>query len=190
MDGVREEAVTRYLAWAKLKSVARFNLAVSGIVDYPLAELPVRIEDIEIGGTGPYGYTPLMERLSAKAGVPEECVVYTLGTSMANYVAMTALVHRGDEVLVERPTYDPILTILDHVEAKVTRFERRPKRIPPWAGRTGTQDHPPNPAGCSLQSAQSKQHLNRRRHFAASRRDGGEGGSAGSGGRSLPRDTV
>ena len=128
MDGVREEAVTRYLAWAKLKSVARFNLAVSGIVDYPLAELPVRIEDIEIGGTGPYGCTPLMERLSAKAGVPEECVVYTLGTSMANYVAMTALVHRGDEVLVERPTYDPILTILDHVEAKVTRFERRPEK--------------------------------------------------------------
>jgi aspartate/methionine/tyrosine aminotransferase len=128
MDGVREEAVTRYLAWAKLKSVARFNLAVSGIVDYPLAELPVRIEDIEIGGTGPYGYTPLMERVAAKAGVPEECVVYTLGTSMANYVAMTALVHRGEEVLVERPTYEPILTVLDHLEAKIIRFERRPEK--------------------------------------------------------------
>lgn len=128
MDGVRDEAVTRYLAWAKLKSVAPFNLAVSGIVDYPLAELPVRIEDIEIGGTGPYGYTPLMQRLAAKAGVPEECVVYTLGTSMANYVAMTALVHRGDEVLVERPTYDPILTVLDHLDAKIARFERRPEK--------------------------------------------------------------
>ena len=54
-------------------------------LDYPLAELPVHIEDLEIGGTGPYGYKPLMERLAAKAGVPEECVVYTLGTSMANY---------------------------------------------------------------------------------------------------------
>ena len=128
MGRVREEAVTRYLAWAKLKSVARFNLAVSGVADYPMAELPLRIEDIEISGTGPYGYTPLMQRLAGKAGVPEECVVYTLGTSMANYVAMTALVHRGDEVLVERPTYDPILTILDHLEAKVTRFERRPEK--------------------------------------------------------------
>ena len=95
-----------------------------GSLDYPLAELPVHIEDLEIGGTGPYGYPPLMERLAAKAGVPQECVVYTLGTSMANFVALTALVHRGDEVLIERPTYDPLLTILDHIGAKVCRFER------------------------------------------------------------------
>src|SRR5215469_9212384 len=113
------------MAWAKLSSSARFNLAVSGVLDYPISELPVRIEDLEIGGTGPYGYKPLMERLAAKAGVPEECVVYTLGASMANFLALSALVHPGDEVLVERPTYDPLLAILDHLGASVTRFERR-----------------------------------------------------------------
>ena len=126
MSGSRADAVTRYLAWAKLHSQARFNLAVSGVLDCPLGELPVRIEDFEIGGSGPYGHKPLMERLAAKSGVPEECVVYTLGASMANYIALTALVHQGDEVLVERPTYDPLLTILDHVGAKITRFERHP----------------------------------------------------------------
>ncbi len=89
MTGSREEAASRYLAWAKLHSNARFNLAISGVLDYPLSELPVQIEDLEIGGTGPYGYKPLMERLAAKAGVPEDCVVYTLGTSMANYIALT-----------------------------------------------------------------------------------------------------
>ena len=120
-------AVSRYMEWAKLQSVARFNLAVSGVLDYPLAELPMRIEDLEIGGTGPYGYKPLMERLAAKAGVAEECVVYTLGTSMANYIAITALVQPGDEVLIEKPTYDPLLTILEHVGARVNRFERRPE---------------------------------------------------------------
>ena len=124
MNGLRSDAISHYLAWAKLHSNARFNLAASGVLDYPLAELPVHIEDLEIGGTGPYGYQPLMERLAAKAGVPKECVVYTLGTSMANFVALTALVHRGDEVLIERPTYDPLLTILDHIGAKVRRFER------------------------------------------------------------------
>ncbi len=124
MNGMRSGAVSRYLAWAKLHSNARFNLAASGVLDYPLAELPVQIENFEIGGTGPYGYQPLMERLAAKAGVPEECVVYTLGASMANFVALTALVHRGDEVLIERPTYDPLLTVLDHIGAKVHRFER------------------------------------------------------------------
>jgi aspartate/methionine/tyrosine aminotransferase len=127
-DSSRVDAVSRYMAWSKLCSTARFNLAVSGVQDYPLAELPVRIEDLEIGGTGPYGYAPLMERLAAKAGVAEECVVYTLGTSMANFLALSALVHHGDEVLVERPTYDPLLTILDHLGANVTRFERRADR--------------------------------------------------------------
>lgn len=124
MNDLRSDVVSRYLAWAKLHSNARFNLAASGVLDYPLAELPVHIEDLEIGGTGPYGYEPLMDRLATKASVSKECVVYTLGTSMANFVALTSLVHRGDEVLIERPTYDPLLTILEHIGAKVTRFER------------------------------------------------------------------
>ena len=128
MSDLQSDAVSHYLAWAKLHSNARFNLASSGVLDYPLAELPVHIEDLEIGGTAPYGYKPLMERLAAKADVPGECVVYTLGTSMANYIALTALVHRGDEVLVERPTYDPLLTILHHLGAKVSRFERRAEK--------------------------------------------------------------
>ena len=125
MNAARAEAVSQYLAWAKLHSNARFNLSSSGVLDYPMAELPVKLDDLDIGGTGPYGYEPLMERLAAKSGVPRECVVYTLGTSMANFVALTALVHPGDEVLVERPTYDPLLTILEHIGARVCRFERR-----------------------------------------------------------------
>jgi hypothetical protein len=126
MHDSRPEAVSRYLEWAKLHSSARFNLASSGVADYPLAKLPVTIEDLEIGGTGPYGYPPLMERLAKKAGVPGECVVYTFGASMANFVALTALVRPGDEVLVERPAYDPLLAILDHIGARVSRFERLP----------------------------------------------------------------
>ena len=128
MSAARSEAFSRYLEWAKLRSVARFNLATSGMADYPLADLPVRIEDLEIGGTGPYGYEPLMERLAAKTGAAAECIVYTLGTSMANYIALTALVRPGDEVLVEKPTYDVLLTVLEHLGAKVSRFERRPER--------------------------------------------------------------
>ncbi len=128
MNGSRAEAVSHYQAWAKLRSGARFNLAVSGVPDHPLADLPVRLEDIEIGGTSPYGFQPLMNRLAVKAGVPQECIVSTLGTSMANFLALTVLVQPGDEVLVERPTYDPLLAILHHLGAKVSRFERRPDR--------------------------------------------------------------
>ncbi len=124
MNDLRQNAASQYLAWAKLHSSARFNLASSGIMDYPVSELPVEIKDLEFGGTGPYGYPPLMARLAEKAGVKDDCLVYTLGTSMANFVALTALTKLGDEVLVERPTYDPLLTILDHIGARVTRFER------------------------------------------------------------------
>ncbi len=128
MNSLPADAVSRYMAWAKLHSNARFNLAISGVMDYPLAELPVQIEDLEIGGTGPYGYEPLMERLAAKAGVPQNCVVYTLGASMANYIALSAVVRPGDEVLIERPTYDPLLAILNQLGAKIRRFERRADR--------------------------------------------------------------
>ena len=127
MNGLQADVASRYMEWAKLHSDARFNLAISGVIDYPLAELPVKIENLEIGGTGPYGYEPLMERLAAKARVPLKCVVYTLGTSMANYIALTAVVRPGDEVLIEQPTYDPLLAILRHLRAKIRRFERRAK---------------------------------------------------------------
>ncbi|MFY9940170.1 MAG: aminotransferase class I/II-fold pyridoxal phosphate-dependent enzyme [Silvibacterium sp.] len=88
----------------------------------------MQIEDLEIGGTGPYGYEPLMHRLAAKACVPQNRVVYTLGASMANYVALSAIMRPGDEVLIERPTYDPLLAILNQLGAKIRRFERRADR--------------------------------------------------------------
>jgi hypothetical protein len=36
-----------YMQWAKTRSQARFNLASSGLVNYPLSALPLRIEDLE-----------------------------------------------------------------------------------------------------------------------------------------------
>src|SRR5437762_13759866 len=100
---------SEYMEWCKLCSHAKFNLATSGMLEFPLAQLPVRIDELEINGPSPYGYKPLLERLAAKCGVPEECCVYTIGTSMANFVALAALIEPGDEVLVEQPTYEPLL---------------------------------------------------------------------------------
>jgi len=128
LNETRAQAISRYIEWAKLRSTAPFNLAISGVIDYPLKELPVTIDDLELAGTDPYGYEPLIERLARKCGVEKKNVVYTIGTSMANYLALTALVSPGDEVLVERPTYDPLLTILEHIGAKIERFDRRPEK--------------------------------------------------------------
>jgi hypothetical protein len=49
------------------------------------------------------------------------------GTSMANFVAMAALISPGDEVLIEHPTYEPLLGAASFLGADIKRFERRPE---------------------------------------------------------------
>jgi aspartate/methionine/tyrosine aminotransferase len=120
----RGESRSPYLEWAKLKSHAKFNLATSGLDGYPLAKLPVNIEDLEISAAGSYGYPPLQERLARRSGVAPECVVAANGTSMANHLAMAALIEPGDEVLIEQPTYEPIITAAEYFGARIRRFPR------------------------------------------------------------------
>jgi aspartate/methionine/tyrosine aminotransferase len=116
-----------YMEFAKLRSGAKYNLATSGIMSYPLAELPVRIEDLEINGPTLYGYAPLQERLARYNGVPPECVFAAAGTSMANHFAMAATFDPGDEVLIEHPTYELLESTACFLGAKIRRFERRPE---------------------------------------------------------------
>ena len=72
-----------------------------------------------------YGYEPLIQRLAAKAGVPADCVVHAQGTSMANHLAMAALLEPDDEVLIEEPAYEALLAVAQYLGAKIRRFPRR-----------------------------------------------------------------
>jgi len=114
-----------YMEFAKLRSGAKYNLATSGIMSYPLAELPVRITDLEINGPTVYGYAPLQERLARYNGVPPECVFAAAGTSSGNHMAMAACFDPGDEVLIEHPTYELLESTAVYLGAKIRRFERR-----------------------------------------------------------------
>lgn len=116
---------SEYIEWAKTRSQAKFNLATSGVANYSLADLPVRLEDIEISGPSWYGYAPLQQALAAKCGVATENVVAAIGTSMANHLAMAAVLNPGDDVLIEQPTYDPVIAIAHYLGANVNRLERR-----------------------------------------------------------------
>jgi aspartate/methionine/tyrosine aminotransferase len=127
MSSTRVVAST-YLEWAKLCSKANYNLATSGITSYPLAELNVAPQDLEINGPTVYGYAPLQERLARKCGVTPDCVVAAAGTAMANHLAMAALLQPGDDVVIERPTYGPILDVASYLGANIVRFERSPAR--------------------------------------------------------------
>jgi hypothetical protein len=114
-----------YMLWAKTRSQARFNLASSGLVNYPLRGLPLKLEDLELSGPSYYGYEPLQEALARKNKVPAACVVAAAGTSMANHLAMAALVRPGDEVLIEHPTYELLIATAGYLGAQVKSFSRR-----------------------------------------------------------------
>ena len=102
-DTAMRQKQSDYMQWAKLHSKARFNLATSGVGAYPLEELPVTIDQLEINGDNTYGYAPLQQAIANEADVDPACVVEAAGTSMANYLAMAALIEPGDEVLIEHP---------------------------------------------------------------------------------------
>lgn len=114
-----------YMEWAKLCSAAPYNLATSGLASYPLAGLGAKIEDLEINGPTVYGYQPLRERLARKNQVSPDCVVTAEGTSMANHLAMAACFEPGDEVLIEQPTYELLLSTARFLGARIRRFRRR-----------------------------------------------------------------
>lgn len=125
MTASRANARSRYMEWAKLCSSAKFNLATSGMASLPLAELGVKIEQLEINGPSIYGYDPLLKAIAARYRVPQECVASAIGTSMANYLALAAVTETGDEILMEQPGYDPMAGAAHYLGLDVRPFERR-----------------------------------------------------------------
>jgi aspartate/methionine/tyrosine aminotransferase len=115
-----------YMTWAKYHAGARYNLANSGILGCSLSELPLTLDDLQINGPNHEGYAPLKAVIAAKYDVTPEQVVTSQGTSMANFLAMATVLERGDEVLIEHPVYDPLLSAARYLGAEVKRFHRTP----------------------------------------------------------------
>jgi aspartate/methionine/tyrosine aminotransferase len=88
-----------------------------------LSEFPLRPNELEITGGG-YGFAPLLERIAAHTGATPQSIVTAEGTSMANHLAMAALLEPGDEVVVEEPTYGLLLDLARYLGANVRRCRR------------------------------------------------------------------
>jgi aspartate/methionine/tyrosine aminotransferase len=115
-----------FLHWAKTRPKPKYDLALSGILNLPVAELDVNWNDLELHGDNAYGDPELVNALAAHCRVPPEMVVtISGGASMANHLAMAALLEHGDEVLIEQPTYEPILAVAQFLGAAIKRFRRR-----------------------------------------------------------------
>ena len=115
-----------YMQWAKQRPKVTYDLGLSGILNLPFPELEATLEDIDLNGDNSYGYPPLVEALAEHRSVPKESLVtISGGTSMANHLAMAAAIEHGDEVVIEEPTYEPLMALAKYFSAKICRFTRR-----------------------------------------------------------------
>ncbi|NJL27188.1 MAG: pyridoxal phosphate-dependent aminotransferase [Thermoanaerobaculia bacterium] len=114
-----------YMRWAKEHAEARYNLANSGLLGCTTGDLELALDDVLVNGPSRDGYPPLLEAIAERYGVGTEQVALGIGTAGANFLAFAALVEPGDEVLVERPTYEPLLAALGFLGADIKRFPRR-----------------------------------------------------------------
>lgn len=118
-------AQSEYMHWAKFQKPVRFSLSGSEVPHFRLDTLPLTIADLDLDGASHPRYLPLRERIAARYGISLQSVVAADGTSMANFLAMAALIEPGDEVLIERPSYEPLLAAASFLGADIQRFERK-----------------------------------------------------------------
>lgn len=134
-----------YMAWAKsAPGGAKVNLAASGMADTvaptDLEEGPLRAESSALADawTGPLetsdqcsrtarddARVAFTEAVAARYGVPADRVTPTLGASLAITHVLLGLIRPGDQVIVERPTYEALHRVPEVLGANVSRLDRR-----------------------------------------------------------------
>src|SRR5262245_26007219 len=119
-----QSALAPYLLWAKTRQPAAIDLAGSNLLHCSLEDLPGARESVDLWAPNDNGYGPVVAAIAAHYGVDATRIVQGSGCSGANFITMAALVGAGDDVLVERPTYDPLIGAARLMGANVTRFER------------------------------------------------------------------
>ncbi len=116
-----------YVRWSKQKHDIRYNLARSGVPAPPADRLTSDPAALLEDGSHEDGWPPLLDALAERYGVDSRQIVPAHGTSMANHLAMAAVLEEGDHVLVEKPVYDPLALLPRYLHAEVSHFERSPE---------------------------------------------------------------
>jgi aspartate/methionine/tyrosine aminotransferase len=113
------------MEWAKTHPRADFDLTGSNLLPCTNEDLPGWQDAVALTGPNDNGYPPLVAAVAQEYGVDQERVATAPGASGANFLVFAALLNAGDDVLVERPAYDPLLAAPRLLGARIVRFERR-----------------------------------------------------------------
>jgi aspartate/methionine/tyrosine aminotransferase len=113
-----------YMEWAKTRPLARFDLAGSNVLACDLDDLDGWRDAMSLSGRNDNGYAPLIEAIAAQYKVDPSRVTTATGAAGANFQTCAALLEPGDEVLMERPGYDPLLGAAGLLNARIQRFDR------------------------------------------------------------------
>lgn len=97
-----------------------YDLATSGVSQVPEESLGAAAPVADLGSRERF-----REAVAARYGVPSREVVTTLGASGALFVAHATLLERGQRLLVESPSYEPLWRGAEALGLGVDRFERR-----------------------------------------------------------------
>jgi aspartate/methionine/tyrosine aminotransferase len=119
-----ESPLAPYLLWAKTRRPALLDLAGSNLLHCTIDELAGAREALDITAPNDNGYAPIVQAIASLYAVNPDRVVTGTGCSGANFITAAALIAAGDDVLVEQPTYDPLLGACRLMGANVLRFER------------------------------------------------------------------
>ena len=115
---------TPYVAWMKRAPEITYDLMGSNLLHCGVDDIPGAREELALDGFHEEGYPPLVDAIAARYGRSASEVSLATGASGANFLACGALVGAGDEVVVERPVYDPLLGIPRFLGARIVRFDR------------------------------------------------------------------
>jgi len=117
-----------YMSWAKAMPNVRTNLARSGVEPCPAGLLRLSGRDLATHHAAGYGWAPLRRAIGRRYGVaPDRVLTVSGGTSLANWVACAAALDGAGEraeVIVERPTYEPLVRIVEALGGGIRRLDR------------------------------------------------------------------
>ncbi len=113
-----------YMHWAKTHPRVRYDLTGSNLLPCTLADLPGASQALQLHGPNDEGYAPLVEAIADRYRIDTERVCTATGASGANFLALAALARPGDEVVIERPTYDPLIGAARLHGLAIKRFDR------------------------------------------------------------------